>query len=208
VATVNESGIVTGHKLGTAQIAASAEGKFGIANIDVSPPPVARVAIAPPAVTLDRGGSSTLTASAFDDGGAPITGRSVTWASGNTNVATVDAGGTVTALGPGTADITATIGGVAGHATVTVLAPPAPVASVTIAPKQITIESGQTTQLTATVRDKEGNVLTGRTITWTTTNQLVVNVDGNGNITGFFPGTANIVASCERITGTATVRVR
>jgi uncharacterized protein YjdB len=208
VAAVNESGIVTGRKLGTVQIAASAEGKFGLANVEVSPPPVARVAISPPSVTLNPGETSALAASAFDDSGAPITGRTVTWASGNTNVATVDAGGTVTAQGSGTADVTATIGGVVGHASVTVLAAPAPVASVTISPKQVTIQSGQTTHLTATVRDKDGHELKGRTVTWTTTNQLVVNVDGNGNITGFFPGSATIVATCERITGTASVRVR
>ena len=49
-----------------------------------------------------------------------LTGRAITWSSGNTGVATVAPNGTVTAVAPGSATITATSEGKTGTATVTV----------------------------------------------------------------------------------------
>ena len=41
-----------------------------------------------------------------------------------------------------------------------------PVATVTVTPASSSLTVGQTGQLTATLRDAAGNVLTGRTVTW------------------------------------------
>lgn len=76
-------------------------------------------------LTLDVGGSETLTATITPDN---ATNQNVTWKSDNENVATVDANGNVTAVGAGEATITVTTedGNKTATCTVTVPAPPEP----------------------------------------------------------------------------------
>lgn len=68
-------------------------------------------------LTLAEGGSETLTATVTPDN---ATDKTVTWTSNKTDVATVE-NGVVTAVGEGTATITATAGGKSAACTVTVL---------------------------------------------------------------------------------------
>src|SRR5438128_7701206 len=65
-------------------------------------------------------------------------------------------------------------------ATVTVAGCVAPVAAVTVSPAAPTVQVGQTAQLTATPRDASGNPLTGRVITWQSSNGAVAMVNGSG----------------------------
>src|SRR6266446_2406525 len=53
------------------------------------------------------------------------------------------------------------------------------VATVTISPASANLQSGQTSQLTATLKDVNGNVLTGRTVTWSSDNGSVATVSGS-----------------------------
>ena len=67
-----------------------------------------------------EGATVQLVATATRASGAVATGETTTWASDDEAVATVDQNGLVTGVGPGTATITATIGGVDGSEMVTV----------------------------------------------------------------------------------------
>jgi len=87
---------------------ALATSTFGACNDDGTSPPVAEVAsitITPASVTLTVGGSTTLTATAFDINGAPIVGAPISWASTTSSVADVSATGVVTAFAPGATNI-------------------------------------------------------------------------------------------------------
>ena len=64
------------------------------------------------------GQTAQLTATVNDQNNSPITGATVTWTSSNINVATVSAGGLVTAVSNGTARITARSGSVSNGITV------------------------------------------------------------------------------------------
>src|SRR6185503_275017 len=55
--------------------------------------------------------------------------------------------------------------------------------------------------------DANGNPLTGRTVTWSTSNAAVAAVSGNGLVTGGAAGTATITASSEGQNGTAAMTV-
>jgi hypothetical protein len=66
---------------------------------------------------------------------------------------------------------------------------------------------GATTQLSATARDAQGNVLTGRTITWSTSSQGVATVSTNGLVTAAAVGAAQIRATSEGKTGEVTITV-
>jgi len=73
--------------------------------------------ITPGADTLAEGGTQTLTATVRTVVGNPVPGASVIWETSNAAVATVNAAGTVTAVAPGSATITATSGSRSGSGT-------------------------------------------------------------------------------------------
>src|ERR1700704_6445842 len=80
---------------------------------------------------------------------------------------------------------------------------PGSVASVTVSPPTIHIAVGQSAPLTATPRDQNGNPLSGRAVTWATSNAAVATVDGAGLVTGATAGSATITATSEGRSGTA-----
>ncbi len=96
-----------------------------------SPPPVGRsgsgqatgvvgLKLTPPQVTVAVGGAVQLTARPKRASGATLIGRAITWASTDTDVATVTQDGLVTAIRAGQATLTATCEGASATATVTV----------------------------------------------------------------------------------------
>src|SRR6185312_8565082 len=106
---------------------------------------------------------------------------------------------------PGSATITATSEGKSGTSAVTVSN--MPVASVSVAPSAVTVDSGSTTQLTATLRDENGSVLSGRIITWGSSSSSVASVSAAGLVTGKTAGTVTITATSEGKSGTSSVTV-
>ena len=205
VATVSSSGLVTGVFTGTATIAATSEGISGTATVTVTPEPVASVEVNPLSATVEVGTTLQLTATAKDAGGNVLSGRAINWSSTNSAVATVSSSGLVMGVFVGEARITATSEGVSGTATVTVT--PEPVASVEVSPVGTTVEVGATIQLTATTRAAGGDVLSGRTIDWSSSNSTAT-VSSSGLVTGVFAGEATITATSEGVSGTATVTVK
>ncbi len=86
-------------------------------------------------------------------------------------------------------------------------APPVPIATVTIEPSTATLFVGGSQTLTATLRDAAGNALSGRTVTWNTTNAAVATVSPAGVVTAVSLGSAVISATAEGRAGTSTVTV-
>jgi uncharacterized protein YjdB len=127
VATVNGSGLVTGVTAGSATITATSEGQSGTSAITVVRPAVTSVTVAPPTASVPVGQTVQLTATPKDANGGPLTGRVVTWSSGNTSVATVNGSGLVTGVVAGSATITATSEGQSGTSAITVTPPSASV---------------------------------------------------------------------------------
>src|SRR5438105_1964961 len=74
---------------------------------------------------------------------------------------------------------------------------PAPVASVTVQPTPATVLIGATLHLWATTKDSAGNVLSGRTVEWTSSDATVATVSGEGLVTAVAPGSATMTAVSE-----------
>ncbi len=206
VATVSGSGVVTGSAVGTATITATSEGKSGSATITVSTVPVATVTVAPPSAGLNTGQTVQLSATTRDSAGNVLAGRVVTWGSSAPSVATVTSGGLVTGVAAGTATMTATSEGKSGTSAITVTF--VPVSTVTVTPASANLAVGQTVQLTATPKDANGNTLTGRTITWATSNASVATVTTSGSVKGVTAGSATITATSEGQSGSSAISVR
>jgi hypothetical protein len=96
-------------------------------------------------------------------------------------------------------------GALADSAVVTVSA--VAVASVDVSPATAGLTTGQTTQLTATPRDASGGSLSGRVVTWTSSNGAVASVNGNGLVTAASAGSATITATSEGRNGSAALTV-
>lgn len=170
------------------------------------PPAVATVAVSPSSATLQVGLTTQLSAIPKDASGTALT-NAVVWSSGGANIAAVSASGLVSGVAVGTVSITATSGGKQGSVSVTVI-PPA-VATVTVTLAAPSIEVGLTTQATAVLKDVNGNVLTGRSITWSngTSSPQVATVSTSGLVTGQSEGVMSISATSEGVSGAATVSV-
>jgi galactose oxidase-like protein/Big-like domain-containing protein len=177
------------------------------APVELPPDPVASVEVSPDSASVAVGETAQLAAATTNRGGEPLTGRTVTWRSGDTTVATVSGSGLVTAVAAGSATITATSEGKSGAAAITVIALPEPVASVAIEPDAPTIAEGSTVQLTATPKDKNGQPLSGRTVKWATSDAKVATVSNSGRVTGVAAGLAVITATSEDQAGTSSVTV-
>jgi len=167
--------------------------------------PVASVDVTPPSASVQAGQTVQLTATPRDAGGTPLSGRTVTWSSSNTAVATVSNSGLVSGVTPGTATITATSEGKSGTSSVTVTN--VPVATVDVTPPSASVQAGQTVQLTGTPRDAGGNPLSGRTVTWSSSNTAVATVSNSGLVSGVTPGSITISATSEGKSGTAAITV-
>lgn len=70
-----------------------------------------------------------------------------------------------------------------------------------------TLPVKQTAQATATLRDASGNVLSGQTIAWTSSNTAVASVSASGLVTAVAAGSATIVATSGGKTGSAALTV-
>ena len=172
--------------------------------------PVATVTVAPNPASVAVGATVQLTATLKDANGNTLTGRTVAWTTSNASHATVNSSsGLVSGVAVGTATITATSEGKSGTSAVTVVAgTPAPVATVTVTPNPASVAVGATVQLTATLKDANGNTLTGRTVAWTTSNASHATVNSSsGLVSGVAAGSATITATSEGKSGTSAVTV-
>ena len=108
----------------------------------------------------------------------------------------------------GTLKVNAVFGALSNIATgSTATAGSALVASVSVAPGTASLPVGGTQQLAATLKDASGNVLTGRSIAWTSSNAAMATVGGSGLVTAVAPGAATITATSGTVLGTTAITV-
>jgi uncharacterized protein YjdB len=195
--------VVTAIAEGTATITASAEGKTATATVTVTRAPVNSLSISPATVTLVAGAAQQLAATARDAAGNELSGRVVAWTSSNLTVATVDAGGRVTARAPGSATITAASEGKSATAAVTV--PPA--ARVQVAPGFAAVDLNATVAFAASAFTAAGTNILDPGTTWKSLGSGTASVSAGGVATGLAAGHTRIVAQADAATDTAVVAV-
>ena len=172
----------------------------------VDAPTVAAISLAPSDSTLWVGQALQLRISIRDNKGLPLTPSTLTWSSSNAGVATVNSG-QVTGVTAGQVTITARSGTVSGSAAVSVRVRPVGVVSVQLNLPVSRFEVADTTSFAATPLDADTQPLTGRTITWTSSDPDIVSVLPTGFFTGVSPGTATVTATVDGITAQAPITV-
>ena len=208
VATVDVNGNVTAKSAGTAVITAtSTNGKSAGCTVTVEKKqiPVTEVRLSESTVGIVEGSTYKLTATVLPEN--TTDSKNVSWSSSNSEVATVDANGTVTAKRAGTAVITATsTNGKTAGCTVTVSKKEIPITEISLDKSSATLTEGETTTLTATVLPE--NTTYGKSVKWSSSNVAVATVDLMGKVTAKSAGTAIITATSENgKTASCTVTV-
>lgn len=208
VVSVSTGGIVEALSPGVASVRAEVDGKAGTVVVQISLVPVSSVTLSPTSESVSAGASVTLVAILKDSAGRILTGRLIAWVSTSPAVATVSEAGVVTGLLVGTAEVIATSEGKEGRATLTVNTLSTAVASVVAGPSNVEMSGGATKQLTATLRDANGNVLGGRNVTWSSSNPDRATVSQSGLVTAA-PVTAPVVitATSEGQSGNSSIGI-
>jgi len=169
----------------------------GEGTAPVPTPVVFQVIVEPAEAATIPGGQLSYTARVLDQDGGEIIGSPVSWSSTNENVATVSESGVVTAIGEGYTYIRAESGTKAGTGVLDVL--PAPVATVAISPGAMSLTEGTSHQFSAVAKDAAGRELSGRLVTWSTSDASIATVDGSGRVTAMGVGRAAIRATVEEM---------
>jgi hypothetical protein len=168
------------------------------------PPAVASVDVSAPAGDVAVGQSTQLSATVRDAKGNALSNRTITWTTSAASIATVSTTGLVTGVTVGQVTITATSEGKAGSRSVNIVPPPVSTVSVTAGSNVLQI--GQTTQLSAVTRDANNNVLSGRSVTWATSNPAVASVSINGGlVTALAGGAVTLTGTSEGKTGSTEI---
>src|SRR4051812_3454954 len=165
-------------------------------SVEVERKPVSTVSVTLPSPSINAGQTEQAVAMPRDAGGAPLAERPIIWETSSSAVATVNDAGMISALLPGTVVISATSEGVRGEGSLSVLAPPpAEVANVSVTLSASALLVGETANASVTLRDANGNDLTGRAVSWSSSNAGVASVNSSGVVTAATAGSANIIAT-------------
>src|SRR5688572_22025246 len=108
-----------------------------------TPPPgvVARVDISAPAPLMEVGQNMQVTVRYYDASSAQLSGKTVAYSTSNSTIATVSTTGLITAAGPGSVTITATVDGVVGN--LPLIVTPVPVFFIAITPANPSVRQGE-----------------------------------------------------------------
>ncbi|MDH4122143.1 MAG: Ig-like domain-containing protein [Deltaproteobacteria bacterium] len=175
--------------------------KTGTAAFTVTPAILVSTAVTSLNTQLPAGVKEQYTATGtYSDATVYNITSSVTWASSNAAAATVSAAGLVTSVAAGSANITATLGGVVGTKALTVNA--ATLSTIAVTPVT-TIWTTETQQMTAMGTYTNAQVVDiSNVATWTSSLATTATVAAGGVATGKFPGTNNGATSTSTITAT------
>ena len=179
----------------------------GCGDSPTDPPPVAAtIVVSPSSAMLNAfGDTARFTAKVLDQYGQEMVGAAVTYESSDEVVAAVDGSGLATAVGNGSATVTAASGAAVGSGVVTV---EQRVVEVRVSPDSVMLVAiGDTVRLTAEALDANGHGVEAAGFEWSSANS-VATVDDSGLVTAAANGSATVSATSAAVAGTAAVTVK
>lgn len=201
VVMVDADGNLAAMSAGTAEIALTSEdGEItasGTIRVVVSPTGLT----VPETLTLTVGGEAASAAATVEP--ADATDYTVTYTSSDEAIATVDATGSVTPVAVGETDVTAEITDAGLAATCHVVVTPA-VEALYLSDDALTLGTGDTETLTLTAEPEEVDVSAAA---WTSSDESIVTVDGEGNVTAVAEGEATVTATLGGVEAVCEVTV-
>lgn len=206
-ASISGGGLVTALALGSLTISAASSSITGSTSVTVQASTLTSITIVPANGSIAVSTSEQFHALGnYSDGSVQNLTRQVSWASSNTAVLQIINGGMSRGLTPGTTTISATLGSVTGSTPFTITN--ATIVSINVTPPNQTIAVATTLDFSAAGRFSDGTLqdITGDA-TWSSDNTAVATVDAGATATAVSPGTANISATFNAVTGSAPLNV-
>ena len=190
VATVDSEGRVTGVTAGTCTITCSATDGSGVyASFLVTvTQAVTRISLSQTSLTLSIGNSQTLTATVYPDNAA---NKTLSWESSNTNIATVDQYGKITAKAKGTCTITCRATDGSGKYATCAVTVVQYVTGISIR-SSLSLAIGKSQTLSVTVYPSDAS---NKTVSWSSSDSNIASVDQSGTVTAKAKGTCTITCS-------------
>ncbi|MEP0203333.1 MAG: Ig-like domain-containing protein [Halioglobus sp.] len=216
VATVSQDGIVQGLFLGastmvTASVDTASGTISGTGLVEVVEAELLAIQITPAKLIEPAGTSGKLTATGFYSNlsSADIT-KSVTWVSGDQNIASVTSGGSDAGVlqlnNPGSTSVKASLEGVEDQISVEVTS--AELVSITVTPGTAQIPAGKTGSFSATGNFSDGtSTPINEDVSWTSSDVAIAEIDSTGFATANSPGSVVITATSGDVSGTASLTV-
>ena len=201
VAAIFANGAVTGEGSGTTNITAVLSGVTS-PSLKLTVKAVSAISILPSASShnLDVGATQQFSAIAtYSDGSSADISPQVMWASSNPQVATIYGNGLATAVSAGTANITATLGGVTSPATALAVQPLSSIAVSPSSPNNLAVGATQNFTAIGTYADGSLMNITSQ-VTWSSSLPGIITIASGGTATGVKSGSANITATLAGIT--------
>jgi len=207
VATITSGALASGAAQGTTQISAALGAVTGSTALTVGPTVLVSIAITPANPSIAKGTTQQFAATGtYTDGSTQTLTSTATWASSNSAVATIAAGGLASGAGQGTSQVSATSGGVTGSTTLTV-GPPTLV-SIAVTPATPSIPKGSTQQFTATGTYTDASTLdVTASVTWASSNTAAATISAAGLATGVAQGSSQVSATLSGVTGSTTLTI-
>ena len=199
IAAADDNGNVKLFGAGEVTVGAIVGGKPGFSTFMVKAPSIKTIEIHALKTPIVVGGSMQLDAVTRIFNGDPRTGVPINWTSDNPQVATVDAGGVVTGVGPGKATITATSG--AAKATTTVAVTKNNLRSITITAGTKSARTGDVIKFTAQ-GDPAGDFATR----WSVSGNGAT-VDSDGSFLAEQPGTYIVTGTSGNLSSSTAIVV-
>lgn len=153
--------------------------------------------------TLQSGESQVVTAIVYPSN---TTNQNVNWSTSNSTIATVNSSGRVTAVGSGTAYITATVGSVSKSVEVNVdgIADETTVSNIVLNYSNFSLPVGGEETIQATIYPSTASVSSS---SWYSTDTSVATVSSSGLVTARGVGTADIIVTADHVSVICTVSV-
>lgn len=196
--SVDQDGNVTANKFGTATITVTAGGKTATCTVTVENINVNAVELDRDKLSLTAGSSFTLSAEILPEG---VTQQyTVSWSSDNSDVATVDNNGKVTAVKAGAAIITCKVETASGSFTDTceIDVPVKGITSVSLSKEKLNVIIGETGKLDYSVAPDDNTAQNIQAV-FSSDNTDVVTVDNDGNINAIGIGKAIITVTVNEL---------
>ena len=196
VAIVTKTGVLFGLKSGRVTVTASTRG-YSDATIVTVKAGIRDVNFESDSLAISLSQSVKIPFRVTDTDGNPVdlSKHKVEWVSTSPDVAAMSGDATVTGRTIGRTDVLLKVDSKVATTGVRVLNKP--VASVFVSPSSVALTTGQTTQLVASTYDVNGNTITGRNISWSSSDANVATVSGTGLVTTIAPGKVDVTANAE-----------
>jgi uncharacterized protein YjdB len=207
VAMISRGGRAKALAPGTTTMTATLRSISASTALEVTNATIVSISVSPSGRTIAPGTNLSFAATGlFSDNTTQVITRDSIWSSDNDAVATLGAGSTAAAVGPGTANISATFDGVVGFSQLHVSS--ATLSSISVTPASVLLAPGTSVNWVAigTFSDGSTQVITGL-VTWTSSASEIASVSTHGNVSAISPGSATITAQLGSISGDSSVVV-